>query len=110
MMNLRQQPAHKPCRAVWHNVLGDGSSPLGTATCFLSGTHHLSFRADSLTSWLGEGIECSLGVPLAILDIAPLARRTRSAARVYKLAIPPPCHPKIASSSATVAPFSAARV
>jgi hypothetical protein len=30
MTNLRQQPAHNPCRAVWHNVLGDGSSPLST--------------------------------------------------------------------------------
>jgi hypothetical protein len=28
MTNLRQQPAHNPCRAVWHNVLGDGSNPL----------------------------------------------------------------------------------
>ena len=30
MTNLRQQPAHNPCRAVWHNVLGDGSNPLST--------------------------------------------------------------------------------
>jgi hypothetical protein len=32
MTNLRQQPAHNPCRAVWHNVLGDGSSPLSPTT------------------------------------------------------------------------------
>ena len=32
MTKLRQQPAHHPCRAVWHNVLGDGSSPLSPTT------------------------------------------------------------------------------
>ena len=32
MTKIRQQPAHNPCRAVWHNVLGDGSSPLSPTT------------------------------------------------------------------------------
>ena len=27
MTKLRQQPAHNPATRVWHNVLGDGSSP-----------------------------------------------------------------------------------
>src|SRR4051794_5367273 len=32
MTKIPQQPAHNPCRAVWHNVLGDGSSPLSPTT------------------------------------------------------------------------------
>jgi hypothetical protein len=61
-----------------------------------------------ITFWSGVSIE--VAVSFSIFAIAFRARRLRSAACVYSEAIAVPVHPKIAFSSATVAPFSAALV
>jgi hypothetical protein len=58
---------------------------------------------------LGAGIDVSVSV-LDSLFIAPADNARRFADRVYSDAIWPPAQPKIASNSATVAPWLAAFV